>query len=90
MEIHWTKHAIHRCWQRMLLDGDEKNMGIFDEAIRNNVGNIVTTQKGLCIPFKVKNERYYATVKKDRGDLVIVTVLHFRKTGWLTDALLDN
>ena len=76
MEIHWTRHAIHRCWERMLLDDDEKNMGIFD--------------KGLCIPFKVKNQKYYVSVKKEKGYLVIVTMFHLNRTGWLTEALLDN
>jgi hypothetical protein len=90
MEIHWTRHAIHRCWERMLLDDDEKNMGIFDEAIRNNLDNMVVTHKGLCIPFKVKNQKYYVSVKKEKDYLVIVTMFHLNRTGWLTEALLDN
>ena len=51
---------------------------------------MVVTHKGLCIPFKVKNQKYYVSVKKEKGYLVIVTMFHLNRTGWLTEALLDN
>jgi len=71
MNIHWTNHAVHRCWERMNMPHHQKNMDQFDAAIKDNIHNLT----GHYIPFKVNGDRYLAVVTQEGRDLVIKTVM---------------
>ena len=89
MNVYWTHHAVYRCWQRMKLSPDEKDMDLFDEELKNGKKIFLRDRYGnYSILFKVNGIQYIAGIVFEDGGIVITTIYKNKRPGWFSDALL--
>ena len=89
MNVYWTHHAVYRCWQRMKLSPDEKDMDLFDEELKNGKKIFLRDRYGnYSILFKVNGIQYIAGIVFEDGGIVIRTIYKNERPGWFSDALL--
>ena len=89
MNVYWTHHAVYRCWQRMKLSPEEKDMDVFHQALKNGKKVFLRDQRGnYSILFKVNGIQYIAGIVFEDGGIVIRTIYKNERRGWFSDALL--